>query len=52
MLTASSNIMFYRLEKKVAVLDKMIYLKDLKDNEGNALIYKIVAIEIASTEVP
>ena len=52
LFTARNNFMFYRLEKKVSVLEKTIFPEMLKDTEGNSIIYKINCFEIGSNEVP
>ena len=52
MLTARSNILFYRLEKKVSTQEQVITYDMLKDSEGKGLQYDIRTIEICCTEVP
>ena len=50
-LTANDNILFYKLEKKVAVLEQTIFPEMLKDSEGKTITGKICSMEIASNEV-
>ena len=51
-LTQRNRMLFYRLEKKVSVLEKTIFPEQLRDTENRPLFYQINCLEIGCNQVP